>query len=486
VRVILVEYNTVVGRVLVVLAVAGCANLPILICPKDGGPEWHELASPHFRLRTDVPLQRARRLIGEYEEIWTWMAPTIDHFAPKGPPPSDTDLVLFAQPRDLKALEGRFDGIFVSEGDRPVIVMSGAGDLELFKHELVHRFLRARMRSIPIWLNEGLADYLSSARLVDGKVELGAVPQYRQLKAELLRYLPAPDRVVRVSSYEFYSFAWKSLYYPAAWALIHLLAESSEPKLVAFIRDVAEGRDKVEAFLADVGRTESLVDPFRAHLKAVAEHPEQAPRRRLPGTSAAELMASLEEKTLGEEEVHLLWAWLARDREEEQLDALESHAGDVPSLHYHRALVSAERGYLDTANRELARLSELAKGNVGWEQQAIILSISFAERDPDKLAALQPRVARLAEATSASVLNKAAWYYALRRQPSLGLPLARRALELNPDNAGILDTLALLLYQSGDVKGALATQQQALMCLGDSWPIAAGMIERLRMYGGAR
>src|SRR5258706_438080 len=79
----------------------------------------------------------------------------------------------------------------------------------------------------PAWNDEGLADYLSSAKLAGGQVEIGAVPSRRRMNEEWPHVLPTPDRIVRVTSYEFHHQRWADLYYPAAWALVHWLAGSS-------------------------------------------------------------------------------------------------------------------------------------------------------------------------------------------------------------------------------------------------------------------
>ncbi len=49
-------------------AVAGCAAYrPDLTCPKQGGPSWTEVASPHFVVQTDLPEKRSREIVAELE-----------------------------------------------------------------------------------------------------------------------------------------------------------------------------------------------------------------------------------------------------------------------------------------------------------------------------------------------------------------------------------------------------------------------------------
>jgi hypothetical protein len=481
---------------LLVAAIAGCAELPILVCPKDGGPPWYELTSAHFKLRTDAPRQHAHDVLREYEHAYAILAKLLEQYLPPGPLPADTDIVLFSQPADLKALvDGWLGGAFAS-GDRgrPSIVLSGAYDRELFQHELVHRFVRERVRFVAPWISEGLADYLSTAQAVKQELKAGSVPRGREI-GEWRGHLPSPDRIARVGDYEFHHEFTASGYYLGAWALVHLLATDShrDGQLTAFIRDVAEGADRAEAFERRFGKMETLTIPFFEHVDLIAEHPERLSIRLTaspspspsPSPEPAEGMPETKERLLDESEIHFLWAWLTTDRYEEQLDQVVAHFADVPSVHYERAKLLARRGYEDDALRELQRMVDLGAGERKWEHRRTSFAIDSAERHPEKLAALEPEVARMGEESSEpEILNKAAWYYGLRRQPARGLPLALRALAAKPGDVQCLDTLALLQYQNGEKAKALATMNEAFMRLREGRPIPAGMLDRLRMYGG--
>jgi hypothetical protein len=472
---------------LLVLLVAGCSHLHVLVCPRNGGPVWSELTSPHFDLRTDVPIAEARQTIAEYETIYAQFGQVIDRYVPNGPVPDRTEVILFARKADLAALQSEVSGWMSLESDRgrPTIVLAAGSDQrETFQHELCHRVMVRRLRTIPAWIDEGLADYLSSVRVVNGQFELGFIPHGRKLDSSWLQYLPVPDRIVRVSSYEFHHPSWIDVYYPAAWLLVHFFAthDEWEPHLIAYIKDIAEGTEKMDAFAQRFGTTEALLQPFRAHFALVTEHPERISVRRFPAP-VVEPPALSVERLLGEEEIHLMWAAASHRGAEDQFDQIEAHVGDVPSIHLERARRAAYFHYIDTMQEELRKMEALASGSRHWQEQRTKFLIANSELE--ELPKLQAQVEQLATETDRpDLLNSAAWYYARLKKPFLGLPLAQRAAELVPESWKILDTLALLQYESGDRKAAIATQQEALARIPDGHRIPPEVIDRLRMYGG--
>lgn len=465
--------------------VAGCSHLQVLVCPKNGGPQWNEIDSQHFGVRTDLPIAEAHKIIAEFETIYIQFQAALDRYVPGDAVPPRTDVILFAREADLAALRSDVAGWFSLEHGRPTIVVAaGPNQRELFQHELAHRLMVRRLTAIPAWISEGLSDYLSSARVVDGQLELGAIPRTRQLKPDWLRYLPVPDRIVRVSNYEFHHPEWIDVYYPAAWLLVHFLAthDDWEPRLIAYIKDVADGVSKMEAFSRRLGRTEDLLEPFRKHFVVVADERAKIILRRIAAPSV-EIPAIQPERALGDEEIHLMWAEASRRDTDDQFDQIEAHVGDVPSVHLARARQAARRHYLDTMQEELRKMEEAARGNHFWLHERMKFIINTCE--PEELPKLASAVVSLAlERDDPDSLNTAAWYYARLNKPALGMPLAQRAAELVPESWKILDTLALLQYQSGDRKSALATQEEVLARIPDGIRIPQELIDRLRMYGG--
>ena len=82
----------------------------------------------------------------------------------------------------------------------------------------------------------------------------------------------------------------------------------------------------------------------------------------------------------------------------------------------------------------------------------------------------------------AETRNDVADFFALAGHPGEGLPLARRAVALQPRSFAYLDTLALLLFESGEIEEAQATQERAMAYIPDGakQPEMAEHLERFK------
>ena len=161
---------------------AGCGTFrPALTSPDEGGPAWTEVVSEHFVVRTDLPPDEAQRRTTEFEASYALLSDIA--FRSTNPPSDRVEVVLFERNSDFHELT-RSPMIMgfattLDYDERPVLVMTAHFDEEgrrVFQHELTHRFVGYFMPSAPIWLNEGMAEYYSSARVSGDTAVIGESP----------------------------------------------------------------------------------------------------------------------------------------------------------------------------------------------------------------------------------------------------------------------------------------------------------------------
>lgn len=132
-------------------------------------------------------------------------------------------------------------------------------------HEAVHQFMTILTnRTPPFWYNEGIAEYMGSIKVQDGKVlEKGLVLKdrlpYAQLAIEVKADL-AFDKIMNETPREFYS-GQVGLKYAQAWSMIHFFYEYEKGKYKPLIEEYFE--------LLRAGRTPR--DCFDAVFKAKQE-----------------------------------------------------------------------------------------------------------------------------------------------------------------------------------------------------------------------
>ena len=91
-------------------------------------------------------------------------------------------------------------------------------------HEYLHHFVRTHLRFVPLWFNEGLAEYYSTFEVRDGVAVVGIekARHLRTLGLERLLSLETLHRTDHRSSL-YNEKRRRSIFYAQSWALVHLL-----------------------------------------------------------------------------------------------------------------------------------------------------------------------------------------------------------------------------------------------------------------------
>ena len=201
---------------LAVLWLTGCAaHLPP--CVRDGGPAWHELASEHVRLRTDLHEDEARAIVRDLERLRAALLGVFH--APPGFTTGALPVIVLNEGWNDVA-DGTLVGYLTRDLFRPLLVMRREGaraETGVIIHELVHYFSRLLMPNQPRWFSEGLATYFETLSLDDekGQVSVGR-PQLAHLLA-VQRYgllsLEELDAGTPLDTNRYYASAWLTVHY---------------------------------------------------------------------------------------------------------------------------------------------------------------------------------------------------------------------------------------------------------------------------------
>ena len=140
---------------------------------------------------------------------------------------------------------------FFLAGDTRLSVYAYWGEhvAEDLRHEVAHGYLHAAVPGLPLWLDEGLAEYAEVAR---GRGGLNW-PHVRLLKERLANFgwRPSLERLERLNS----ATEMTQLDYAEAWAWVHWLMETGSVR-----------REILQSYLAEL-RKETAVPPFSVRLR---------------------------------------------------------------------------------------------------------------------------------------------------------------------------------------------------------------------------
>lgn len=200
---------------------------------------WLRLETPHFILFTSGSERHARTIADDFEKLTALLLRTSPYFRL---PPSRTRVFIFNERREVQpylnaAREGApVDAIGITvrhAGGSTMLLDSGArgGDVSTPRHELVHELLRHNERPLPLWIEEGVAEYYSNA----------GMPIFEHVSR--VRGRP------RISMHEL--FAMKSTdprattadFYALSWAAVATLKKLDAPAFFELMRDLERGTD---------------------------------------------------------------------------------------------------------------------------------------------------------------------------------------------------------------------------------------------------
>jgi hypothetical protein len=432
-----VSYPFTVTGVALAVSLLACSSAP-LTSPMDGGREWRETRSRHIVLYTDADLETARDVVTDLEQAHAVLQKVAFPYVAKLE--SETQVVLLEGTSDLSvlghetlagaALSG-FTGIEVE----PVLVLSDRRSnarRETAQHELVHRFVRFYFPAAPVWLNEGLAEYYSTLRYVEGQAVIGEYLSdvtfgqsgiamgTRDRLVLPISSTPTPATLRALAPSDFYgpegseqALLSSSVNYATSWALVHTLLRLPDGRarfdsyLDALHRgDASEPDAWAGSYGAvDEGRLGSLLEEFMAgHATEVVSVPISLPP------------IDVEDRAVSPSDVHLLWSRIRNPTapgNEQRIRADVERAlaadGSNPEAHYRRALLEHAQGNDQEALRHAARALELAP-----ERGRYLLGLSWLETRisrgkppaPGQRTRDRARLARLARvARTASELN---------------------------------------------------------------------------------
>jgi tetratricopeptide (TPR) repeat protein len=234
--------------------------------------EWTEVRSQHFRVITDGSEGAARRVAREFEQIRFAMSGVY----PKLRMDSGAPLLVIC-PRDESSMKTLAPQFWKSKGFKPAGYFQHGWDkeyavvrldevrpesYEVVYHEYVHSVMHLNLRWLPVWLDEGLADFHANTRFEKSRIYVGA-PSWRMRIFGLRPLIPINTLFEVTPSSPYYHDEDKAdLFYAQSWLLTHYLffgqGMESGRKLMRFI-SLLDENDQKKAFEQVFGDSQKVL-----------------------------------------------------------------------------------------------------------------------------------------------------------------------------------------------------------------------------------
>ena len=377
------------------LALATCF-LAASSAPAQAADTWTYASSDHFEVYTTGGARTAREALIYFDRVHAFFT----EFMRLAPPTSaPTRLVVFSGDRQFEPYRPSQAAVaFYQPGpDRDYIVMQSLDEsaYPIVVHEYVHLVIRHSGGTLPLWLNEGLAEFFSTLEPEGNRMSVGRVPPGRRQDMTQGVALMELDELFGVthSSPEYRSRSHAGVFYSESWALTHMLMTDDRyrARFDPFLKLVSSGMPSAEAMMtaygkdaASVGRDLTSYVRQGNYLYFLANYRNPPSQRDLPTRRVETFEADLVTANL-----------LAntRDREDAARAIYERLAGERPDdlqLLEARAYFEMRRGRARDALPYLARAVDQGSTNPSVYRDYAMLEPGRAEALLSRAVALAP------------------------------------------------------------------------------------------------
>jgi tetratricopeptide (TPR) repeat protein len=408
-------------------AASGCATAPL------DAREWLLVATPHFEVASALGREETLDLARDAERFHQAIEFVLG--APLAAPAVPTRIYAFDDRRPGRPFALRSEpGYFLpSLREARIVLRTGEGwrgdATRELRHEYVHYLLRSQPGvRLPLWFDEGAAEFLSTVEIGDERIELGV---FRPDHVKELRSQPWLPLVRILETRELESLGGRrgALFPAATWLFVHYLnfglqGAEGRTALARYLERSAAGAPAAEALRLAFGRTgEELDDELQGYVRR--ERFDSALVRPVPfepgevrALGRAEVARRLGELSLALRRPEQAEGWFRRSVAADRLDA-RAHAGlgvalgqlgpgeaaaqeldvalgiaqedplnhlDAASYYLARALRSRDAGtrteFAEGARRHAARSSTLAGGGLPESYALYATSYLVPGQDP--------------------------------------------------------------------------------------------------------
>lgn len=268
---------------------------PLLAPARDKPENWVEVRSPHFSVVCNANEKQARRVADQFER----MRSVFHTLFPKIQIDTLGSITVLAikDEKDFRALEPaeylakgqlKLGGLFLRGPDKNYILLQldaeGEHPYAVVYHEYTH-LLMSKAESMPLWLNEGLAQFYQNTDIREKDVEIGEPsPENVQLLRES-RLMPLSTLFTVDHTSPYYHEENKgSIFYGESWALTHYLLmkdyRDKTHRVAEYSQLLAQNVDTVTAATRAFGDLKQLQSTLEAYIRQVS-----FPYLKMPGAT---------------------------------------------------------------------------------------------------------------------------------------------------------------------------------------------------------
>jgi tetratricopeptide (TPR) repeat protein len=262
-----VTVRVIVAIVAFALGLSPCADS--MVGAAGAAPsKWTRLRTPTFTLlgeQGDKPLRRVAERMEQFREVFGRLFPSTRQAMP-----APIVVHVFGSERAYQPFMPLFNGKRVdvggyfqqADGAYYITLNTAAGEFAypVIFHEYVHLLVGTALADVPVWFNEGLAEYYSTYQMSgDRQAILGRVKDEHVYDLRE-RFIPLAELLAVDHASPLYNEgSRRGVFYAESWALTHYLLIGNpkrQGQLTTYLRKYAEGVPSPQAFREAFGVSE--------------------------------------------------------------------------------------------------------------------------------------------------------------------------------------------------------------------------------------
>jgi tetratricopeptide (TPR) repeat protein len=438
---------------------------------------WLEVRSAHFVVASNAAESEARGVAVDFEEIRSLFHSTFPELRVDPAQPivilaarDEATMKMLAPEEWGGAGHVRPSGLFHSDGDKDYVVLrldaAATTAYHTVYHEYTHALLHLNFSRIPLWLNEGVAEFFGNSTIGEGVARTGTVDKGHLYILSKNEWLPMETLLDVNESSPYYSEKNPaSVFYAESWAMVHYLLLDPEARrqqlLKKFLANWNLSGDREAAgrvAFGDLSRLEEAVKRYvrQANWRVGVELPAQAGS---PGDLTLRTLAPAEVLALrGDFFVH-------RKRMETALPVLQQAIAtgpDIAATHEALGFYDFRNSDFAAADEEMSKAISLGSGSfMAFYCHGVLLLRDFSETEEstkkarvalETSARLNPRYAPTFEALTQA-------YSRTAETQGRALEAAETAARLDPESRTYKTDLAYVLLNNRRAEEARAVAE---------------------------
>jgi len=227
--------------------------LPLTAHPADN---WVEVRSPHFTVTTNAGGKEAKHIADQFEQIrqmFHTAFPTL-----RVDPPQPIIIVAAKNENTMRLylpeeweVKGHIHhaGLYQAGQDKDYVVLrlntEGSNPFHTLYHEYTHALVRLNFNRLPLWLNEGMADFFGNSTLGDKEIRTGTIdPSHLYILGEH-KLIPIQMLLEVDDNSPYYNESNRaSVFYAESWAVVHYLMTDPEARQKQLLKNFLNAFNK--------------------------------------------------------------------------------------------------------------------------------------------------------------------------------------------------------------------------------------------------